>query len=296
MDYELYHDESLEGGYWHGILFVPAWKKQEYIELLAGARKNLRYENKLGIKNVKQRGRVYDCASAWLQIGLACLRSSTKGKPMRAFLGRRDEMREMKYENIDAFGMKFILFRERDAHKTMDGRLDHASKIETTFRFALKGGLHRFGSEEEPIRVTKIHFDGYEHMQRNIDQQRIIGRLDGLRPYCQIDTHAGVIDDRHSDHDKPDAQEPDDCQLLQLTDLLIGSFRTSLGYKTREIHAELSRPVKTLLDAYNQGPARMRNSRWFNSFLLSQCYLEENRWHFEPIKQRSQAGVQPKML
>ena len=58
MDYELYHDESLEGGYWHGILFVPVWKKQEYIELLADARRNFKYGNKLGIKNVKQRGRV----------------------------------------------------------------------------------------------------------------------------------------------------------------------------------------------------------------------------------------------
>lgn len=294
MDYELYHDESLEGGYWHGILLVPTWKKHEYIELLSQARKNTRHDNKLGIKDVKQHGRVYDCASAWLQIGIACLRSTTKGKLEPIFLGKR-EKGKMTYEKVNSFGMKFILFRERDSHRTINVSVDHAVKIETTFRIALKGGLHYLGSDEEPINITKIHFDGHEHMRRNIDHQRIVGKLSGLRPYCQVATHVGVINDWHSDHDKPGAQEYDDCQLLQLTDILIGSFRTMLGYKTRDIHGELSRPIKILLDAYSEGYARMLNSRWCNSFVLSQCYLDGGAWHFETIEQ-NHLETQPTML
>ncbi len=27
MDYDLYHDESKEGGYWHGMLLVPCEKR-----------------------------------------------------------------------------------------------------------------------------------------------------------------------------------------------------------------------------------------------------------------------------
>lgn len=34
MDYELYHDKSLEWGFWHGMLLVPVPKKDEFCELL----------------------------------------------------------------------------------------------------------------------------------------------------------------------------------------------------------------------------------------------------------------------
>ena len=64
MEYELYHDESLEGGYWHGMLLVPIPNKQAYLDLLLTARNNTQHDRKLGIKNVKQKGKIYNCASA----------------------------------------------------------------------------------------------------------------------------------------------------------------------------------------------------------------------------------------
>jgi hypothetical protein len=289
MDYELYHDESLEGGYWHGMLLVPSWNKKEFSDLLVTARNNARYSDKIGIKKVERKGFIYNCASAWTQIGVACLRSSTKGKAEPVFLGAR-EKGKLQYGQVSLYGMKFILFRERDSHKELAGYNDHASKIETTFRFGLKGGLHFLGSDEEPISITKIHFDGHEHHQRHINKDRIVNRIDGLRNYCSISQRHDLIDDRHSDHKKPESQDFEDCQFLQLTDILIGCFRTSLGFKTREIHGELARPVKTLVDKYYEGFPRMRNSRWFNSFVISQCYLDGGQWNFEGI-QRSQSNI-----
>jgi hypothetical protein len=285
MDYELYHDESLEGGYWHGILLVPTWKKNEYIDLLSQARVNCKHQNKIGIKDVKRTGKIYDCASAWMQIGVACLRSKTNGKPEPVFLGLREKRKPIP-GFVESYGMKFILFRETNSHHDLNGYSDYASKVETTFRIALKGGIHYFGSDKEPIHITRIHFDGYEHLRRNVDHRRIIERLDGLRSYCQIANHVGVIDDRHSNHDKPDSQSWEDCQFLQLSDILIGGFRTALGHGTREIHKELARPVKVLADKYAEGYARMRNSRWFNSFVMSQCYLENGRWVFSPLEMK----------
>lgn len=287
MDYELYHDESLEGGYWHGMLLVPVSKKKEFLDLLALARANTHYTDKLGIKKVARNiGPIYHCAFAWTQIAVACLRSSTKGKSQPTFLGLQQNGK-LQYGQVHSFGMKFILFRERDAHRNLIGHVDHASKIETTFRFGFKGGLHFLGSHENPIHITKIHFDGHQHHQRHIDQDRIVNQIYGLRSYCSISERADLIDDRHSDHKKADSQADDDCQFLQLTDLLIGGFRTSLGYKTKDIHVELARPITTLVDKFRQGYPRMKNSRWFNSYVFSQCYFENGQWQFERVERKS---------
>lgn len=294
MDYELYHDESLEGGYWHGMLLVPAWNKKEFVDLLVTARNNTHYQAKIGIKKVASEGRIYRCGSAWIQIGVACLRSSTKGKSEPVFLGVHEQGKPQ-YGQINVYGMKFILFRERDCHKELTGYQDHASKIETTFRFGVKGGLHSLGSPENPICISKIHFDGHQHYYRHIDRDRIVNRIQGLREYCNFSTRPDIIDDRQSDHNKPDSQDYEDCQFLQLTDLFIGCLRTSLGYGTRAIHTELARPVRNLTDRYQQGPARMRNSRWSNSFVMGQCYMEDHHWKFEEIRKKHQDGEQLEM-
>lgn len=192
--------------------------------------------------------------------------------------------------------MKFILFRERDAHKSWKGAGDFASKVETTFRFGMKGGLHCLGSEENPITISKIHFDGHEHLGRNVSRQHIVERIQGLRPYCTFARGSGLIDDRQSDHEKPSSQSYEDCQLLQLTDILIGCFRTALGYATRRIHKELARPVSMLVKEYRKGGARMKNSRWTNSFVISQCYLANGHWKFEGVSYQSTSEMQLKML
>lgn len=295
MDYELYHDESLEGGYWHGMLLVPAWNKKEFVDLLITARNNTHYYAKIGIKKVQCWGRIFDCASAWTQIGIACLRSRTKGRSEHVFLGLHEKGKPQ-YGEVQLYGMKFILFRERDCHHELTGYSDYASKVETTFRFGIKGGLHSLGSKENPINITNIHFDGYEHYQRHIDRDRIINRINGLHEYCGFSPRVDLIDDRQSDHNKPESQNYEDCQFLQLTDILIGCFRTSFNYKTRDIHAELARPVKNLVDKYREGYARMRNSRWFKSFVISQCYLENSQWKFEGIRRNIITGKQLEML
>src|SRR5512145_466469 len=114
MDYELYHDESLEGGYWHGMLLVPVTSKPDFARLLQTTRLNTRHHEKIGIKNVVRKGPIYSLVSAWAQIGFVGLRSSAKGKPEYAFLGKQEKGTPI-YEKIDLHGMKFILFRERDA-------------------------------------------------------------------------------------------------------------------------------------------------------------------------------------
>jgi len=286
MDYEVYHDESKVGGYWHGILLVPVAKKQELLQFLSQARQNTHYIEPLGIKGIKHSGRIYNCADSWIQIGVAALMSRIKIQPYPIFLGS-NIVGQKHYSLFNIIvGAKFILFKNRDNLEEMTGHLDYGSKVETTFRIGLKGGLHLLGNQSEGIHITRMHFDGYAHYQRHLDHDRIIERLKGLRDYCSISTAADVIDDRSGNHKKAECQEYDDCQILQLADLLIGCFRTVLTplTQTKKVHRKLAQPVKELVAHYQQGSARMQNSRWRNSFCMSQCYLESGSWKYEEIE------------
>lgn len=283
MDYELYHDESQRGGYWHGMLLVPVSQKDEVIEWLEKARENTRHQEPLAIKRVKNKDRIFYCANAWVQIGVGILRSRSKGITYPICCGKREQGKTQYDYLVDTLGAKFILFREKDAHAKMAGHSDHASKVETTFRMGLKGGLHFLGSDSSPISIERMHFDGQEHHRRDLDRDRIVGRIQGLRQYCSISTREDLIDARSSDHRLPGAQSYQDCQLIQFTDLLIGCFRTVLGVRTRPIHSELAHPVGLLLEKQLQGYARLRHSRWLGSLSISQCRLEEGAWRFESL-------------
>lgn len=150
IHYELYHDESKVNGYWHGMLLIPKDKKKLILQYLELARKNVGYKYPLGIKNVKKRNRVFKTAYAWVQIGVCALRSRAKFVTYPIYLGK-EERGNCCYDRMpdDFIGAKFILFREREAHQDMLGYPDHSSKVETTFRMGLKGGLHFLGKEQE---------------------------------------------------------------------------------------------------------------------------------------------------
>jgi len=298
MDYELYHDESKVEGYWHAILLVPVAKKQALLQHLSQARQNTNYIEPLGIKKIKKYNRIYDCADSWVQIGVAALMSRTKTQPYPISLGSNTRGQKQYSLFKIVVGAKFILFKNRDNLEEMTRHLDYGSKVETTFRIGLKGGLHLLGDQSEGIHITRMHFDGYAHYYRHLSRDRIIERLTGLRDYCSISTASDVIDDRSGNHKKAECQEYDDCQILQLTDLLVGCFRTVLTpvTKTKEIHRKLAQPVKNIVDRYQQGSARMWNSRWRNSFCMSQCYLESGSWKFDEIECiKAQEGQQLSM-
>ena len=70
MDYEIYHDESKEHGYWHGVLLVPTATKPLIIQHLKQVRDRTKHQEPLCIKNVRSFGKVFNCAEAWLDFGI----------------------------------------------------------------------------------------------------------------------------------------------------------------------------------------------------------------------------------
>ncbi len=179
MIYELHHDESKVDGYWHGMLLVPMTRKDVLLEYLDEARHNSGYMEPIGFKKVRKRDRIFSCADAWIQVAVASLRYRAKVEPMPVYLGAKDRSNLQLFREI--IGAKIILFRERDTLTEMKGHSDFGSKVETTLRMGMKGGMHYLGSDDEPIHIESIHLDGYEHYHRRINKERLTGRVKGLR-------------------------------------------------------------------------------------------------------------------
>jgi hypothetical protein len=230
----------------------------------------------------KASGKRYRCTRAWVSFGVAALIQNLKGSRQPYYTGL--DARTPGFELFDqVVGAKFVLFRVRDDHRDLVGYQDYAAKVETTFRMGLKGGLHIFADEAHLLTVLSLHFDGHEHYQRKLDTSRIVGRLGILRDEVHISEDI-QSDDRSGDHTRPDSQAYDDCQFLQLTDLLVGGFRTVLGHESNEAQGEVSSPLSELAERWQQGYARMKNSRWFKGFCISECYLEDKSWVFGDIR------------
>lgn len=285
MKYRLYHDESKQSGYWHGMLLVPEDSSNRLVQLLQHVRDNTGHDAPLGIKNVAiPRGKLFRCAQAWVLLGVGLMRTKAGRKPYQIHLGETKLGRTVFCKLDETLGLKFILFHEKDNHQKMKFLNRYANKVETTFRMGLKGGLNFMSSDEHPIHITKIHFDGNEHHGQGIDNARIIGRLTGLRSSCSVINGDDVIDDRSSNHNRDDSQNYDDCQILQLTDLLVGSFRTFLGECTRDVHKHLCHATRLPIEAFSRGFAGFRNSRWYGSFCMSQCELLNGEWSFSTLE------------
>ncbi|MHB0987924.1 MAG: hypothetical protein ACYC3P_04560 [Bellilinea sp.] len=280
----MYHDESREFGYWHGMYFVPKIKKRYLLDLLAKARNRANYYGNITFKNIKRPGPGYECKKTWMVLAALSLISRLGKTPSVVDWGKFPPENEERFEKLtEVIGAKFILFRDVNHFANMSTLLDFGGKVETTCRIGLKGGLHYLGSEFDPINIVKIHFDGHEHYRRNINRERLIGRLTGLRSYISVSNTIDLLDDRSSKPNADDPHDPEDCELLQLTDLIIGGFRSALIGQHNLLKKKVSYPMISLVERYSEGSARMRNSRWANSFCLSQCYLHSDKWHFDTI-------------
>jgi hypothetical protein len=195
-----------------------------------------------------------------------------------------DDRQSLGYDLLEkAIGARFVLFRVRDGHSPLHGYPDHAAKVETTFRMAFKGGLKIFADESREICIRSLHFDGHEHYGRRVDAQRILGRL-GTPPVGVYLPDDIEVDDRTSDHRAIDCQNHGDCQLLQLTDVFVGGFRTVLGEAMSESQREVSAPLLDLSKKWRQGARRMANSRWFKGFCISEAFVEDGQWQFGSIE------------
>ncbi len=177
---------------------------------------------------------------------------------------------------------RFILFRVGTPLEYMTLCKNHVSRVEATIRIALDGGLRLFSSQGDKLCVRSLHFDGHEHYSRRLSLNSILRDLRNAQDSIEIPDDV-VLDDATSDHQKPDCQPYDDCQFLQLTDLLVSGFRTILGKSENDAQRRVSVPLEALAEKWNRGRKGFGNSRWYKGFCISEGRLESGAWQFEDI-------------
>lgn len=180
-------------------------------------------------------------------------------------------------------GARFVLFRVREGLDSLDLCHDYTARVETTFRMAFKGGLAMFSREGDELCLRSLHFDGHKHYHRRLDLRRILKGIGNPPTRVQLHDKIELLDDT-SDHREANAQPYDDCQLLQLTDILVSGFRTILAdADAAEAQKQVSRPLSELADKWNRGRKGFRNSRWSKGFCISEGRIENGQWQFGTI-------------
>jgi hypothetical protein len=284
-EYDVYHDESDIDGFWHGILFVPRGSRDR---LLTTVRANTARSHKICLKNVdRDTGKLHKCTSCWLQIGVAGLLQDFKRKAYSIPTGADGRWADY-VPMTQLIRARFVLFKVKDGLNSLNLCPDYASKVETTFRMAFKGGLTMFSNEGDELCIRSLHFDGHRHYRRRLDMGRILRGVGN--PPQRVRLHDDIaIDDDSSDHEIEGAQSYDDCQLLQLTDLLVSGFRTVLGKATHETHLQLCGPLAELNEKWKRGRKGFSNSRWFKGFCISEGYIDNGEWQFGIVEPKLRA-------
>lgn len=261
---------------------MPRESRQELLTYLGTIRKNTGRNDPISLKQLsKSSGPLCRCISGWLQVGVAALLQKLKGKPYylpTGVSGRHSEFNALPHP----IGARFVLFRVRPGLSVMTLSADHGVRVETTFRMAFKGGLNLFSNDGHKLTIHSLHFDGYRHYGRRLDLSRILRDLGERADKFEIPTGI-TLHDASSDHRRSDSQGYDDCQLLQLTDLLVSGFRTMLGEATCEAQRQACSPLVVLAEKWNRGRVGFQNSRWHNGFCISEASIVGGSWQFASI-------------
>ena len=212
-EYDIYHDESLIEGYWHGILFVPRESRKHLLDLLATIRRNTDRSHKLSLKNLnKTSGKLYKCTSCWLHVGIAALIQNFKGLGYSTPTGADGKWAEF-LPFTQLIRARFVLFRIKGGLDSLNFCRDYASRVETTFRMALKGGSTILSREESDTWIRSVHFDGHRHYHRRLNISRILRDI-GVPP-SRVRLHENIeLNDDSSDHRAANAQPYDHCHCF----------------------------------------------------------------------------------
>jgi hypothetical protein len=306
MIYDIYHDECKEGGYWHGFLFVPRENRKALLSLMQRAREIAGYSGRLHYQDIRSKAKpnhqTYSVAQAWTSIGCNALQQrKLRLDPPRVTLGvnpsrgAKPTMEVLDY----LLRCKFVLLRERDKHEKMFPSMDGLARIHTTFRMAIKGGVHRLFNEQEPIQIGNVFIDGEEQYiglyGRRFDIEPTLERLAReMRGYVSCVDRPKLVPQRNDHELIEDGQNPEDSHLLQLCDLLIGGFRfhVCVGDR-RNARFKISAHCRSLLERDQDNPVRMRNSRYHNGFSLRETWIDKDEWRFGALTLASLRRGQP---
>lgn len=282
-EYVIYHDETKDKPFAHAVFLVPKSAKDRLLKELYSARKRYRCDSKLHFADFSgsRFTRKEKCAAEWIELGVEVLRH--KGQEPRFRLPFKCKL-----------GILFT--NPADMKRSMYGgtpKERYLRKIETLLRITIKGCLHYCFSKDNPVFISEFFTDG-KPWHRELDSERILSRLGGeAKDYVSFSPRVS-IQSLPSDHRREDCRLPNDAQLLQLCDLLLGSVLHLCGRspergKVKEI---LSRPVREMLEKTKRG-RDFQHSGHYKSFTVGQVNFSEEGLSFGHMRI---AGIAEKFL
>lgn len=293
--YDIYHDESKEEAYWHGFYFVPRINRNHLLSLLKGARENTGYFHQVHYQRIKSKTKCNSIKAiiihSWTTIGVSSLQQQKLYKmPPLVYMGRIPRKIKPIYKKLnDLIKCRFAVFKEKDKHQKMFFKDDNLRNIEITFKMALKGALHKLFSNNDPVTIGDIFIDGDEQYfgeyGRNLNTAKIIRRLQlEKKEYVGFLDNSKIIPQKSNHGKLKSGQKAEDSQLLQLCDILIGGVRFhSYCPDTNITKYRISELCKYLLEHDQNNSARMKESRYFNGFLLNEAWIENDEWKFDQL-------------
>lgn len=282
--YEIWHDESKEGSYHHGILMIPVDKKEGLIDLLKKVRDEYKFSYSQPIKfaGSLKKSKTRRCVSNHLSVFSHIIQTQKiKGDNLVTKLYNPTEKykydREYSHflEINGLFDCRFGLLKIADNFETLNSDT-YARKVETTFSFILKGCCHGMFDKDNPIEIIKFYFDGDRHHGGKIDLSKII--TGNLRDYIKINNEV-FIDSRHRKE-----RDEETGMIIDFIDNIVGAWRYKLNdgidennilYPISEIHGRL---IKNLIFSN-------KNSRWYKSISLSELKMDGDDFYFPNIFQ-----------
>ena len=293
--YDIYHDESKEEAYWHGFYFVPRTNRDYLLSLLNEARINTKYFYQVHYQRIKSKTKCNNVKAiiinSWTTIGVFSLQQQKLYKiPPFIYMGRIPKKTKPIYKKLeDLIKCRFAVFKEKDKHQKMFFKDDNLRNTEITFKMALKGALHKLFSNNDPVTVGNIFIDGDEQYigeyGRSLNIIEILRRLRlEKREYVDFLDNSEIIPQKSNHQKLKSGQNAEDSHLLQLCDILIGGIRFHSYCPDANITKyRISGLCRNLLKHDQDNVARMKESRYFNGFLLNEAWLEDDEWRFNQL-------------
>jgi len=288
--YDIYHDESREESFWHCFLFVPRSQRKYLLSLLQQARDGANWQKHISFKDISRRmaynSPKVQLVESWLTIALASLQQRKFDKKITSFF-IAGKSRQYCRQLEQPIKCKVVIFKERDNHKKMFSGLNKMKKIEITMRMGLLGGAHYLFNIDNPLRIGNLIIDKFGYKKRMIKMLRSLAKyiVERKRDYVSFIPRAKIIPQKSNHEEISLSQNPNDSQLLQLCDLILGGIRFN-SYKKdiNHIKYQISYSCRFLLQKDQNNFFEMKETRFSKGFFLKETWLEKGEWKFAPLR------------
>jgi len=277
--YEVWHDESKEGGYHHGLLLIPVDKKEELIRIIKEIRKEYDITDN---QDFKFAGSLNSEKKSRMISNILCLFShiiKVKDEgPIKIINPKSSkwhkENNKHYLEITELFGCKFGLLKIEDNMKSLHFDT-YAKKVEKTFNFILKSCCHSMFDKNNPIEIVKFYFDGDEHYNgEKINVNKLFSG--SLREYVKISDNVEI--DTRQIKDRND----DTKILINFVDNIIGAWRSLLNNESDKYQATL--PIKEIHKRVKENKIfSNKNGRWYKSISISEFQVIDDKVDFPCI-------------